>query len=777
MSSYTANNKLIFSWNKGAKPLPPELLSSYAESLIFDGVKRTFWHKGHQYGNSYYGSLWGENFNDFLHNSAIGAYSHAEGSYSTVTNNGIAGHAEGIFGIVNGKAASVQGSYNYASGESSHAEGILTSSYGIAGHSEGIRTSSSGSYSHAEGEGSTSSGIGSHAEGRNNQATGDASHVEGNLSISEGQYSHAEGNATSSHGIGSHSEGYETISNGDGSHAEGIHTSSDGQYSHAEGDNTTSTGLASHAEGSYTHSKGQYSHTEGLQTLSNVMYSHAEGEKTTADGVASHAEGLQTYSYGRYSHAEGKETYAIGAYSHTEGIGTQAYNPGEVALGSYNISNEDTIVSVGDGISYDERHNVIEVTPSYTYIANKTYFGDYTFAPLTYSYVDYTGPEKPMNLIIKALMDEADYKKPVMYTKFFGMTEDIGYWDFTDYRPSYMYEGKGIMDVSYVTMEIGSYFHPGLNIYWPDVDQNLELATRMSALDQQPDYASLASYRTGYSYGTSGENPIDFYYNRCSSWIVDHTAASENATGSSINIDINTTHYTYITNELDFDVIDNVSVSYAKSSHMLYEQLKRVGLYQISYGYLNPYFDEGVCYIPQKLVVQVRYKWYSGFSNELPQSREDICSYSHDGFLTLSKQDGFTYCQHKADNRDNQCTYFWCACPEEYDLVKYDETHAINVCLSDSINFDLVTDVQPIRMYELDIPLAMDNSELHKTYKVYYVKFDLSPLGDGNENILKFVFESYSEIVDPDVMITEDFKKVIIEDESANLMYDEIYED
>lgn len=46
MTSYTANNKLIFSWNKGARAVPASLLSSYAESIIFDGIKRTFWQIG-----------------------------------------------------------------------------------------------------------------------------------------------------------------------------------------------------------------------------------------------------------------------------------------------------------------------------------------------------------------------------------------------------------------------------------------------------------------------------------------------------------------------------------------------------------------------------------------------------------------------------------------------------------------------------------------------------------------------------------------------------------
>ena len=64
---------------------------------------------------------------------------------------------------------------------------------------------------------------------------------------------------------------------------------------------------------------------------------------------------------GAYSHAEGSETSAAGAYSHAEGKGTKTTNEAEHASGKYNISNDNTIFSIGIGTSDADRENAVEV--------------------------------------------------------------------------------------------------------------------------------------------------------------------------------------------------------------------------------------------------------------------------------------------------------------------------------------------------------------------------------------------------------------------------------
>ena len=157
-------------------------------------------------------------------------------------------------------------------------------------------------------------------------------------------------------------EGHSTTASGYSSHAEGVATTASGDYSHAEGESTTASANSSHAEGYNTTAIGNNSHAEGYRTTASSMASHAEGYRTTASGDFSHAEGESTTAIGAGSHAEGYNTTAIGNYSHAGGTGTKAINTNEVAYGSHNKSNIDTLFSIGDGTSDNERHNAFEIT-------------------------------------------------------------------------------------------------------------------------------------------------------------------------------------------------------------------------------------------------------------------------------------------------------------------------------------------------------------------------------------------------------------------------------
>ena len=107
---------------------------------------------------------------------------------------------------------------------------------------------------------------------------------------------------------------------------------------------------------------GNYSTAEGTNTTASGYSSHAEGTNTTASGGSSHAEGVSTTASGYSSHAEGHSTTASGHYSHAGGKGTKALHTSEVAFGTYNESNDNTLFSIGDGTANDARHNAFEIT-------------------------------------------------------------------------------------------------------------------------------------------------------------------------------------------------------------------------------------------------------------------------------------------------------------------------------------------------------------------------------------------------------------------------------
>ena len=177
-----------------------------------------------------------------------------------------------------------------------------------------------------------------------------------------GIQSTAEGRDATASGDYSHAEGYNTTASGNFSHAEGQNTTASGNFSHAEGQNTTASGDFSHAEGHSTTASGDFSHAEGRDATASGNFSHAEGHSTTASGMYSHAEGHSTTASGMYSHAEGISATASGEASHAGGSNTKALHNYEVAYGICNVSNSNTLFSIGDGTSGSDRHNAFEIT-------------------------------------------------------------------------------------------------------------------------------------------------------------------------------------------------------------------------------------------------------------------------------------------------------------------------------------------------------------------------------------------------------------------------------
>ena len=199
-------------------------------------------------------------------------------------------------------------------------------------------------------------------------ASGEAAFAEGD-GVASGDFSHAEGYGTESYEDYSHAEGLNTTADGVASHAEGDGTQAIGQNSHAEGWNTIASNANAHAEGRDTTASNNASHAEGRATTASEQNAHAEGYQTTASGANAHAEGYLTTASGHSAHAEGRQTVASTNYSHAGGRGTQAsHNECEHAEGKWNLSNTDTLYSIGVGTTTNDRKNAIEVTTTgFTY--------------------------------------------------------------------------------------------------------------------------------------------------------------------------------------------------------------------------------------------------------------------------------------------------------------------------------------------------------------------------------------------------------------------------
>ncbi len=195
-----------------------------------------------------------------------------------------------------------------------------------------------------------------------------------------GRYSHAEG------GGNSIEEGHPTRSTAEGaySHAEGTHTHAIGNGSHAEGHLTIAKSAASHAEGRLTvagvdTSVGRYAHAEGFSSKATGENSHAEGNATNATGANSHSEGSNNTASGESSHTEGAQTSASANHSHAGGFASEVSSPrgfvhgrnveaksnveGQFAVGKYNKSNTNQILSVGigTGTPASQRKNAFEI--------------------------------------------------------------------------------------------------------------------------------------------------------------------------------------------------------------------------------------------------------------------------------------------------------------------------------------------------------------------------------------------------------------------------------
>ena len=265
-----------------------------------------------------------------------------------------------------------------------------------------------------------------------------------------GEYSTAEGKDSVAIGYASHAEGSNTKTTRDGSTSTLVDRDvAIDEKTTVVVSSTQAYGRNSHAEGCQSLSYGENSHAEATSDAIG-WGTHAEGGLTRAEGEYSHAEGLRTKSVGSNSHAEGENTLASGRNSHAGGDGTKALHNNEFACGRYNLSNSDTVFSVGDGISDTDRHNAFEITTT----GGKIHDKDIATTDLIPDLSAYAKTADVPNIKVNAAVN-ADKIEGFPAQKLFCQRDNLASKDLND------------------CVELGSYFFNGINANAPTSNETI----------------------------------------------------------------------------------------------------------------------------------------------------------------------------------------------------------------------------------------------------------------------------------------------------------------
>lgn len=349
---------------------------------------------------------------------ALGNQSHAEGK-STIAK-GHESHAEGNSTQALGNRSHTEGYSTIAEGYNSHAEGVSTQALGSQSHSEGNETIAEGRNSHAEGNGTNAKGENSHAEGNSTEASGKNSHAGGNESKATNINSFAGG--TKSEAAGEHSFAFGAIAKtGPGAYAsfalgnrvstQNIGEFSCGQYNISSPDTLFSVGNGKNADAKHNAFELKYNgeevegyindskivcdyelnnikvntpleYYENGENVGVVLSNNRLNAKNIANGNHSFALGYSNKANSPKSFAMGGECVtgqnvnkpsggnmavgyrciADGYQSIAVGREIKVQNLGEFGCGKYNDSESNTLFSVGNGSSDDNRSNAFEIT-------------------------------------------------------------------------------------------------------------------------------------------------------------------------------------------------------------------------------------------------------------------------------------------------------------------------------------------------------------------------------------------------------------------------------
>ena len=712
-------NKIFYTYihpyNENNGKIDVSLLSAYSDAIIFDSNRRNIWHYGAQYGNAYWGSSYGESFNDFATNTASGDYSHAEGS--TTTASGDYSHAEGYNTIASGKASNAEGSTTTASGDYSHAEGN--------------RTQATGKSSHAEGFSSIASGFSSHTEGVSSIASGDYSHVEGNETQANGESSHAEGVSSQTYGIGSHAEGSTTTASGNYSHAEGSESKSNSNYSHAEGVKTSTLGVGAHAEGYKSKAEGNFSHSEGVYTEAHGTGSLAIGNESKTEAAAS------------YSMASGVATETNGEGSFATGYKTLTRNSYETSVGFYNDSIDSskdttyggTLFTIGNGTSNVTRHNIVDIRKNGEMWKNgSSYFNDDIYGPVSYTYVQSLGTTATLDIVLSSLLEQPKYTKPVLYYNIYRPTTSIA-------DISNEWSGWQTSNIIEDTIEVGRPWSEYIAFNWPDRSSE-SLGTRMNVSYFSGDPQNIpGNYVLGYSYGLDDNNAISFYYLNQDGDTTIRTGIKSytgNLTIGGSNV-VPIGEYQMNTPG-DYNMISDIKLGYMYSSYMYSQQLYDKNVYVRTIG-SEPtnWFDSGILNISGiKHKIHTRYKLYWGFvgdtynsKNEyMPTNKTEVLDRAMSFEFLSNSTNLITIPLNKYSGAEKKYSFF-ISIPNSMEISELvTNEHTIDVSQLDGVSFDLISADQVLYNVTMN-NFSLGSDQVKTTYQTYFVNFQ-NPIGNSN---------------------------------------------
>lgn len=306
-------------------------------------------------------------------------------------------------------------------------------------------------------------------------------------------------------------------------------------------------------------------------------------------------------------------------------------------------------------------------------------------------------------------------------------------------------------------VEIGTSFTPGIKINWPIRTLDNKEGTRSFYEDGQiidkPNNELL-----GYSYGLNEGIKFKFFDfpNPVTSTYLD-TIITIDGFGT----------YT-INNEADTIVFDNVYISYNKASYMYYPQLYKNGVYETSLGEGDTAWFGYGSYEPkpQKYTVTGKYRYYWGFSNTVPNSKEDLQN-GYTGLLNKSDDENGTITSFVVgDGYDKQ--HFWVAYPSKYGISSYDDNFTILVEQPDGVMFDLVTNNQNMSLKNINITLG--NSSLTEPYSIAFFNFE-NPIGSKNYKISFKILPArikYITLDGIDGVLVDDEGKVFVNEDYNN---------
>ena len=307
------------------------------------------------------------------------------------------------------------------------------------------------------------------------------------------------------------------------------------------------------------------------------------------------------------------------------------------------------------------------------------------------------------------------YTKPEMTVQFLSATNGV---DLTAISKA---------PVIYEDVEVMSYFTPAFKINWPTRTLENENGTRAYDAVCEP---SKPNELLGYSYGVA-QNGISFDY------------LGVHNTAYAIDTIISFPE-TQLTTEGEYVVFDNLQISYLQSSYMYYPQFYDRGRFEFSYGKgKTSWFGKGI-YTPNtvKYVVNAKWKYYWGLSDEVPENEEQLKS-KKSGLLNFRDFiDGTT--TSTLVGKDYKCKSFWVAFPPEFALVSFTNDIRIQLEQPDGTCFDLVSETQKMKLKKMTIHLG-DNSTL-KEYNVAYFNFEW-PIGNKSAIISFRIVPTGKDIV------------------------------